>query len=259
MDNAKSTVSQMKACSTDFEALKGRPVWELLPLLINQNPNVAEVRIQTYRPAPKLSERLRARISESDAAFLQRVDAIRNGTGVPFWDVLLGLAMVEGKLDGMMAQSALLHDPMQEAKTFTFSAGAFTHVALEKLHSRTAPEDGLVICSKVRLRDGQFRHIPMIDFRCRTGDSNARAINMLLTKTGQQTGILVESGKSYHLYGSNLLTQEEWITFMALCLLFSPVTDSRYIAHRLADGECRLKIASQDGSLPKIAGVLNAD
>lgn len=253
----KTTIFQMKAFQNDLESLKGRPVWEFLTLFVHQNSDIAEVRVQTYRPAPKLSERLKGTLSESDTALLDRADEIRRDTGVPFWDVLLGLAMTENKLNERMAKCALLHDPEQKAETFTFSAAEFTQAALEGLNSSTEAEDGLVICSRVKLRNGQFSHIPMIDFRCRTSEANAKAIKMLLTKINERTGILVESGKSYHLYGTRLLSQDEWVRFMAICLLFSPVTDPRYIAHRLADGECRLKIASHDGYLPVVAGVLN--
>jgi hypothetical protein len=201
---------------------------------------------------------LRGGLSEADQDQLLRIDQIRKSTGVPFWDVLLGIAMREETLNTKMANSALLHDFAQEATTFTFNASEFCLDLLEETSSKISSADGLALCSKVVLYNGDTRHIPMMDFRCPPSRANADAIKQLLAKTGQPEGILVESGHSYHLYGTGLLSIEEWTRFMAICLLLSPVTDSRYIAHRLTDGECRLKISAADRLRPTIVDVLFA-
>jgi hypothetical protein len=251
-------MSQARSPKADLVSLKGRAIWHFLPILLARHREIAQIRIQTYRPAPKLSERLKDTLSETEHEHLLRVDEIRKSTGVPFWDVLLGIAMREGKLDTRLAQAALLHDLEQMATTFTFASCDFSLEALEEVNTQISHEEGLVLCSKVILANGDLRHIPMMDFRCPPSSSNASAIAMLVHKTGQKEGLLVESGHSYHLYCTSLLTAEEWTRFMAVCLLLSPVTDPRYIAHRLTDGECRLKISSVDRTLPSIVDVILA-
>jgi hypothetical protein len=249
-------MSETRSTKVDLVSLKGRDVWHFLPFLFECHPEIARIRVQTYRPAPKLSERLKGALSEAEKEHLLRVDHVRKSTGVPFWDVLLGIAMREGTLSTTLAQSALLHDFEQLATTFTFAGSEFSLAALEEINKQVSCEEGLVLCSKVILSNGDVRHIPMMDFRCPPSPSNAGAIALLLPKTGQKEGILVESGHSYHLYGTNLLTADEWTRFMAICLLLSPVTDPRYIAHRLTDGECRLKISSLDRTRPMVADIL---
>jgi hypothetical protein len=251
-------MAKTRSTKVDLASLKGRDVWHFLPFLFECHPEIAQIRVQTYRPAPKLSERLKGAISEAEQEHLLRVDQVRKETGVPFWDVLLGVAMREGTLDTKLAQSALLHDFEQLATTFTFDRSEFSLAALEEINKQVSSEEGLVLCSKVVLSTGDSLHIPMMDFRCPPSPSNARAIELLLRKTGQEEGILVESGHSYHLYCTSLLTSDEWTRFMAVCLLLAPVTDPRYIAHRLTDGECRLKISSLDRKKPSIADVLLA-
>jgi hypothetical protein len=247
--------AQMSAYDFAFAALEGKPVWNFFPAFFHANPGITEFRLQTYRPAPKLSERLK-KLLPSDEIFLQRVDDIRKSTGVPFWDVLLALAMRDGELDSQIALSALLHDPRQKADTFPLSPPEFIASKISTILSSISGEHGLVACSQVKMTNGEVGHIPMMDFRCPPCDSNAAAIGMLLRATGQMQGVLVESGKSYHLYGTSVLTPNAWIKFMSMCLLFAPVSDARYIAHRLADGECRLKIASLDRSVPLITHVI---
>jgi hypothetical protein len=79
--------------------LKGIDVWHFLPALLQSHPEIAKIRVQTYRPAPRLSERLKGNLSEADQNQLLRIDQIRKSTGVPFWDVLLGIAMREETLN----------------------------------------------------------------------------------------------------------------------------------------------------------------
>jgi hypothetical protein len=238
------------------QRLIGRPVWDLLPYMIAHNPDIAELRLQAYKPAPKLSERLVGQLSCADEELLRKADEVRKPTGIPFWDALLAIAMREGKLDSKIAQSALLHDDQQKPTTFVLKAEEIRADRIRDIASTVTPGYGLVICSRVKMLDGQSLHIPMIDLRCPVSSSLHSGIRALLDKTEQVTGVLVESGKSYHLYATSLLPHEKWIRFMAVSLLLSPLTDPRYIAHRLADGECRLKISSEKNIVPVIAHIL---
>jgi hypothetical protein len=63
---------------------------------------------------------------------------------------------------------------------------------------------------------------------------------------------------SFHYYGFELLTQDKWIEFLAGCLLLAPFTDSRYIAHRLAEGVADLRITNSDEkkTIPYIVAII---
>lgn len=55
-----------------------------------------------------------------------------------------------------------------------------------------------------------------------------------------------ESGRSFHGYGSRLLTKSEWIEFMGILLLsnqkdLKPTVDPRWIGHRLIGGYSALR------------------
>jgi hypothetical protein len=254
--NSVTIMTSAKTVENAIQGLLGQPVWQFLPALIRLNPGIARIRLQTYIPAPKLSERLRGLLSDSDQDLLNRVDILRQNTGVPFWDALLGIAMREGTLHSRISQAALLHDPQQKSDTYEIEASEIRAKRLQDIVDSLPQGKGLVVCSRVEMKTGDSMHIPMMDFRCPPSEPNSKAIEGLFAKTGQPSGVLVESGKSYHLYGTSLLTGSQWVEFLALCLLFAPVTDGRYVAHRLADGECRLKIAShQERAVPNISYV----
>lgn len=111
------------------------------------------------------------------------------------------------------------------------------------------------IRSLVTLADGSFAHIPMVDFSLPKSPENLAIIKKRIRNiTGEEKGLILESGKSYHYYGVNLRTEESWQEFMAKCLLtsifqgkdqpFIEVADSRYIGHSLLGGACVLRISA---------------
>jgi hypothetical protein len=102
----------------------------------------------------------------------------------------------------------------------------------------------LGICSAVRLAGGGSAHIPMMDFMCSASTTNLDLLAHLLDDLHQGRGCLLASGRSYHYYGFQLFTEEEWRVFLGKCLLMSGFADDRYIGHQLVDGYCVLRMSS---------------
>ena len=110
--------------------------------------------------------------------------------------------------------------------------------------SDLAEGEVLALCSKVKLRDGSSGHIPMMDFRCKPGAPNLEGTVVALREAHDGDGAILNSGRSYHFYGFSVLDGEAWLRFLARSLLLAPFTDARYIAHRLLDGLCALRISA---------------
>jgi hypothetical protein len=129
--------------------------------------------------------------------------------------------------------------------------------AIESLRNDLKEGTALAFSSRVQLRNGEMAHIPLMDFRCNPSEKNSRIVQRALKAMGQEAGLLAESGRSYHYYGFQLQSAAEWVQFLAMAMLFSPIVDVRYIAHRLADGTCRLRISSGLGksSIPFVCQV----
>jgi len=102
----------------------------------------------------------------------------------------------------------------------------------------------LGLVSAVSLLDQGSRHIPMMDFKCNPSTRNRDVLMLLLRKIGQRKGYLLESGRSFHYYGIELLSEEEWQVFLGKCLLMSDYVDDRYIGHQLVDGYCVLRLSA---------------
>jgi hypothetical protein len=239
----------------NLAGLQGQPVIEFLARFCQAHLEVDRLRFATYIPEPKLSERLGNLLTPEEEKLRDEAVAICHGNGIPFWDALLGICMRRDSIPERFLETAAVHSS-SPTQIFDLSSAEVSFERISGIVSQLPDRHGLVVSSKLHLKSGEVAHIPMLDFRCPCSAGNALAIEKVLTLIGQRSGVLVESGRSYHYYGVELFSMLEWITFMARALLFAPIVDPRYVAHRIADGECRLKIvASRDADMPRIINV----
>ncbi|MGP0150810.1 primase 1D-like protein [Pseudomonas oryzihabitans] len=105
----------------------------------------------------------------------------------------------------------------------------------------------LAFHSAVELEDGRTFHIPLIDMSSKSFS--------LLTKYNNYTDFFSEkriktvwfnSGRSYHGYGSELLSYSDWVAYMGRLLLINTpavpdIVDPRWIGHRLMGGYSALR------------------
>ena len=119
------------------------------------------------------------------------------------------------------------------------------------------PSLALALESKCTLRDDSIRYIPMMDFKANQSLDKLAILKGFLGHLACR-GIIVDSGRSYHFYGFDLLDQTEWIRFMGACLLV-PWSDSRWIGHSLiaGGGDLRISATDQKPKLPSVVEVLS--
>lgn len=100
------------------------------------------------------------------------------------------------------------------------------------------------ILSKVALTGGDSAHIPMMDFSCDPTPEHLQLARQLLKGIGEREGFLLESGRSYHYYGTRLLSNAAWVAFLGKCVLMPSLVDNRYVGHQLVDGHCVLRLST---------------
>ena len=83
----------------------------------------------------------------------------------------------------------------------------------------------------------------MMDFACKVQTENLKLIQLLIQFMGLR-GAILESGKSYHIYGFYLIDENAWLNLMSKFLLSAPLADFRYIAHRLLGRTCVLRLTN---------------
>jgi len=119
--------------------------------------------------------------------------------------------------------------------------------------------ESLFVSSRAKLASGKWVHFPMMDFMCYDAKQDLRKIVFAISAIGAKPGVVLRSGKSFHFYGYTLLTQTQWLQFLGKCLLLMPISDARYVGHRMIDGVCTLRLSSASGQAeePAVVEVLN--
>ncbi len=149
----------------------------------------------------------------------------------------------------------LRHDPVAEdAQTTRLFARDILSGALEELRRSLHVDEALGVRSECRFPDGEVLHLQLMDFRVEPSAEALAGLVAAIQKAVPSGGLILESGRSYHFYGSELLAASGWIAFMARCLLLSPLTDPRYIAHRLLAGfgVLRLTASTRKPMVPRV-------
>lgn len=118
-----------------------------------------------------------------------------------------------------------------------------THMAT--LLASAGQQQEVALHSVVTLQSGAQRHIPMVDM---STAAKAQLGKLAAFVDPVQFGELVwfNSGRSFHGYGTKLLSHDEWIRLMGALLLsnqkdLKPIVDPRWIGHRLLAGYAALR------------------
>jgi len=179
---------------------------EVVVKIIEVNPRISEVLFKIFSPPKNLSEEL-----------------------VPW---------IRTSLYRMV-----FHQPPGAEDMLCLKREEITLQNLSRVVKKLAGEKVIAITSDLKLFDTDERfHIPMMDFDCEISCENLEKIQTFL-KISDKKGVILQSGRSYHYYGIELIPEREWLMFLGRCLLFMDYTDSRYIGHRIIDGYGSLRIS----------------
>lgn len=135
-----------------------------------------------------------------------------------------------------------------------FTRSEFLELKLENL-TTTEQHQVWSFTSKVRLTDGSYRHIPMMNFHPLKGVSVEDILYFIRLIEPSHKAVLLESGRYFHYYGGLLLTEEDWLQFNAKFLMPMILVRSRYIGHRVRDGYSTLRLTHDNQFKPKIPRV----
>lgn len=119
----------------------------------------------------------------------------------------------------------------------------------ERLRLCLRPNEEIAFHSRMRvLRDGReiVMHMPMIDFKSNLTNRLLDNLTDVSKEFSLPAVMLFDSGRSYHLYGMQLLAPEQWMRFMARILLLNmpagpEQVDCRWVGHRLLAGFASLR------------------
>lgn len=113
--------------------------------------------------------------------------------------------------------------------------------------------EAMKVVSRVKTRNGLY-HIPLLDLDIPVDENGAASAQEVFTNLGVRSGAIINSGISYHGWGLELLTNDDWLKFMARALLLDRI-DRRWVGHRLIDGQANIRISEKRGLVPEVVYV----
>ena len=239
-----------------MDNLVGLTAAQALGVLLSSLQDVKEVRLAECRPLPPLQ--LRLNFTDAERLVFERALTLRSHTGLSFWDAaLLTLPEVPGAMRLLDAATAHVSFHGHEIPLSWCSAAVG---GIEQACSEFVDTSGasLAFLSEVVCHDGSLRHLPMIDFHAFKSLPNQQIVEAVAKRLFPSGSILLESGESYHAYGTELLTEAEFRGFMGKALLCAPIVDRAYLAHQIIEGRCALRLTPGGGKscTPKVIAVL---
>lgn len=170
--------------------------------------------------------------------------------GFGFWEFVLADAVTadsetrRGLLDGALrhnSEGAIRLKLKREEFIERLRAGEYENLP---------PRDLVSFCSPVEVfGDGQRMHLPLLDLGVKPGPDGVAAAMDAMRSLGLR-GLLFESGRSYHFYSADPVTQPDLVAILGRAQLLSPIVDSRWVSHQLIDGRCGLRISTDSEKAP---------
>ena len=173
--------------------------------------------------------------------FEQALD-LRARFHLPFWDSFNLSTFNKSFVNYDFLEQTKLHNRV--ARDFDVTSAELSSF-IQKWDDRSY----LTINSKLRLIDDSIMHMPLLDFHIPVSENNQKICGAVLREL-KLRGYLLVSGKSYHFYGKELVTESELMRTLATALFFSPIIDKSWIAHQLIERSCCLRITPKYNHLP---------
>ena len=222
----------------------GKPAPEALALLVSSLPEIENVQFISYRPGLKWAGlyTLIAKQVELGIAEVRRFSR-ESILKSDFWDKQLeDLKKVEVPKDSPFSAEGVERwyredDDLEESVYIAFSS-AFGFMVDEAKRTRI------------------IRHIPLMDFRVSPSEENLAHVKDLLREKGEQAGVILDSGMSYHYYGLKTLLPSEWREWMKSW--YWTLADNFYIATAMSEGHNWLRLTSgvTKPEVPKVVDVI---
>jgi hypothetical protein len=210
--------------------------------LLRVNPNVSALRFFPFSTKTKLQER-RPDLGAMESALVQRVLARKSQERIRFWDALLETLMNEGLSSTALLGEVFYH---QANRDYLFVDRAQLR---DFLSSRD--DQCLALNSKVIMADGSSSHVPLLDFKIDSQLENCQLAEDCIVVLGLR-GSLLDSGRSYHFIGSDLVTENEMLDLLAKFTLLHPISDKAWAAHQLIERSASLRVTAKGGQCPVI-------
>lgn len=184
-------------------------------------------------------------LDEKDINQTAKAFRIRESLKLPFWDCMMLSSFDNPEYSEKIFDAVLCHrecGPLTELKN---DFQLFRELVQLK-------EQNYAWNSQVKLRNGEIKHVLMLDFHIPVSTPNLAVVKSVLKRLGLTKGMIINSGESFHAISSYYVDEEILIKTLQRALFFSPIIDKLWVAHQMINKSCSLRIGRKHGLIPKV-------
>jgi len=223
---------------------------DILNNLLIENNNIFEFTFCAFPKQKLLQDSIK--FEEIENVHFQEALKIRDKFHLPFWDSIMLTYFDKENTSDSILESALRHN-------FPFKKFTSHDIAQLKHESLLTTDYVLAVNSAVLMKNGEIKHILLLDFHIPISESNCKQVIKVLKCLGLNSGFVLESGESYHYVGKEIISYETLVNLLIKSLFFSPIIDRTWIAHQLIEKSCSLRIGYKHNVEPKLIYELNGN
>lgn len=214
---------------------------EFLPNILKLFPNVARFSILQFNIPPQIQER--ATLSRREGQLIKSAATLRKKQGFCFSEILLAKALKDRVLPKGIISGLGYHQKHAKKRLWVHSRNVQkVNIGRDSKASKFLP---WAISSRVKTASGAWKHIPLMDFHINISPYALDVVLAVGKEIFGESFLILESDRSYHGVGLSLLSDTQFLQFLARAILFSPIVDHAYIAHQLIEREASLRITKK--------------
>lgn len=220
--------------------------------IIAQMLAIEAVSFASYSIPPLIQDR--ASLEPTETQLVDKAAELRKDEWFSYLEVLLNMiAREECDVTGIL-NAIEFHQPHPSDRVW-LSRRAILEGKLVALCNNAVERSPIAVFSRIRTKSGEDRHIPLLDFHVEKRAWSLSLVVSIGRKLTRPPFLIMETSRSYHLVGTNLLPESELMKFLAKSLLYSPIVDHAYVAHQIIEGESALRITTKndENDIPVVA------
>ncbi|WP_297480165.1 hypothetical protein [uncultured Photobacterium sp.] len=211
-----------------------------LNFICKKNPNINILRVFDFSFSNKFQE-INEELTVDEFEAVKNCIKYKNKYDMSFWESLF-ILMKEGQtVSKRMLNHSIFHN--ENNKYINIKRDDFFD------YIKTDIDGNVALNSKVVLKDGTVMHIPMLDFKIPSNKSNLDIVHNVIEMFNLD-GLILNSGKSFHFIGFDLITENDLINLLSKFILLHPISDKAWAAHQIIERSASLRISKKYGKYP---------
>lgn len=184
-------------------------------------------------------------LDEKATAQMTKALQIRESLKLPFWDCMMLSSFCNPNYSETVFDAALCHRNCESLIEVKNDSQLILRLAQLR-------EGNYAWNSLVKLKNGDKKHILMLDFHIPIADINLPVVKSVLRRLEFTKGMIINSGESFHAISTYFVDEEIMINTLQKALFFSPIIDRLWVAHQMINKSCSLRIGRKHGLIPEV-------